>query len=59
MTGNKVKQDKSISIWEDVAEWHKDPEYMKAYESLKPKYDRLRRQIDRRQASRQPRAAHP
>ncbi|MCG8622259.1 MAG: hypothetical protein MJE68_09730, partial [Proteobacteria bacterium] len=39
-----------IPVDEDIAEWRKDPEYMKAYESLKPKYDKLRRQIKAKDA---------
>ena len=39
-----------IPVDEDIAEWRKDPEYMKAYESLKPKYDRVRRRIKAKDA---------
>ena len=53
----RIKEDKTISVDADIAEWRKDPQYMRAYESLKPKYDRLRRQIRARKARREWRAA--
>ena len=51
------KKDKSISVWEDIAEWHKDPEYMREYERQKPEFDRLERRIDARRARRAKRKA--
>ncbi|MCG8623270.1 MAG: hypothetical protein MJE68_14920 [Proteobacteria bacterium] len=51
------KKDKSISVWEDIAEWRKDPEYMREYERQKPEFDRLERRIDARRARRAKRKA--
>ena len=48
---------KLISVDEDIAEWRKDPEYMKVSNALKPKYDKMWRQIDARQARRKRRKA--
>ena len=39
------KQDKTISVEEDAIEWFKDPKFVAAYESLKPEFDEVRRQI--------------
>ena len=40
-----------------IAEWMKDPEFVREYEALKPKYDRLERRIDARRARRARRKA--
>ena len=40
-----------------IAEWMQDPEFVREYEALKPKYDRLERRIDARIARRARRKA--
>ena len=42
-----------IPVDEEIAEWRKDPEYMREYERQKPEFDRLRRRIDARIARRE------
>ncbi|MCG8623263.1 MAG: hypothetical protein MJE68_14885 [Proteobacteria bacterium] len=52
------KSDYDPIPWEEVvAEWHKDPEYRKAYEATKPEFERLERQIVARKARRAKRKA--
>ena len=46
-----------IPVWEDIAEWRKDPEYMREYERQKPEFDRLERRIEARKARRAKRKA--
>ena len=41
-----------IPMEEVFAEFHKDPEYRRLYEEVKPEFDRLERQIDARRARR-------
>ena len=53
----KIKEGTFIPADDIVAEWRKDPSYMREYERQKPEFDRLRRQIDRRIARRAWRAA--
>ena len=47
-----TKHDKSIPVEESIAEWRRDPSYMRAYESLEEEFAELERQIDRRRARR-------
>ena len=52
------KSDYDPIPWEEcVAERHKDPEYRKAYEAVKPEFERLERQIVARKARRARRKA--
>ena len=51
------KQDKSISVWDDIAEVRSDPEYMREYEALKDEFAEIRRQIRAKDARHQARRA--
>ena len=44
------KQDKGISVDEDIAEWFKAPGFVREYEALEEEFAELERQIDRRRA---------
>ena len=57
MTDTKVKEDKSISVWDDFAELSKNPEFMREYEAAEEEFAKLRLQIRRRKARRAWRAA--
>ena len=57
MTGKKGKRDKSISVWDDIAEWRKDPEYMREYEALEEEFAEVRRQMLVNRARRERREA--
>lgn len=37
-----------IPAEEDFAEWMKNPKFVREYEALQPKYDKMRRKIDAR-----------
>ena len=54
---NKNSDYDLIPMEEVFAERHKDPEYRKAYEEVKPEFDRLERQIIARKARRAKRKA--
>ncbi|MCG8626933.1 MAG: hypothetical protein MJE68_33655 [Proteobacteria bacterium] len=49
---NKNSDYDPIPMEEVFAEFHKDPEYRKLYEEVKPEFDRLERQIVARRARR-------
>ena len=44
------KKSKTVSVHELAAEWIKNPEFVREYEALKPKYDKIRRQIKAKDA---------
>ena len=44
------KKSKTVSVHELAAEWMKNPEFVREYEALKPKYDKIRRQIKAKDA---------
>ena len=45
MLDEKTVQDNTISADEVCAEWHKDPDYRKAYDSLEEEFAEIYRQI--------------
>ena len=46
-----------IPVDDDIAEWMKDPKFVREYEALGPKYERLERRIRARKARRARRKA--
>ena len=55
---NKKNDKFATTTLDDLAaEWMQDPEFVREYEALQPKYDKIRRQIKARKARRARRKA--
>ena len=50
MPNKKSDKFATTTVDDMIAEWMKDPEFVREYEALKPKYDKMLRQIEAKDA---------
>ena len=50
MPNKKSDKYATTTVDDMIAEWMKDPEFVREYEALKPKYDKMLRQIEAKDA---------